>query len=125
MSDFESQEIEYSFVLPDIAGRAGESRVRKIGVDTIPPVIESFDYSINGKKVTLTIQADEENLGKIEYIDNMETNPKYKNLCTSLTFGFCEKTKIFKTGHHDIDIRAVDEAGNTAMVIEGLEFDIF
>ena len=115
LSAFESKEIEYWFVLEDIAGRSVESRKRELTVDTTPPVIQSVDYRfITNRKVKFTVGVDEDNFDEAVYIDNSAPNPRERKLCLRLDDGVCEKTVTFGVGEHNMTLTFYDEARNSA-----------
>jgi len=122
LSDFEEQEVTYWFNITDVVDNFDESNLRTLKVDTLPPRINEFNYSIDGRDVYFIVNVSETNFDVVEYKDRDDSNPKYKTLCTRLDEGLCEKTKRFRVGEHTLDLRALDEAGNEAMIIEGLEF---
>jgi len=51
----------------------------------------------------------------LEYIDYFDTNPRWRRLCSNCDeYGDSRtKTKSFKRGLHNVEIRAVDKAGNS------------
>jgi hypothetical protein len=62
----------------------------------------------------------DKNMDKIIYYDN--DDPKVRILCTGLNKGVCSKKLSFKSGHHILDIRVSDKAGN--VVSNVIEFDV-
>ncbi|MBU3913175.1 MAG: hypothetical protein KKE50_03715 [Nanoarchaeota archaeon] len=116
LNEFDNQKIEYWFTIEDIAGNSVESRHVFVNVDETAPVINSFDKNIDGKYATFRIDLTEQNLDKVEYIDNLEEKGKLKTLCSSLKNGICEKKVSFKDGQHDVSIQITDKAGNTANI---------
>jgi hypothetical protein len=122
LGSFENQEIEYRVDVFDIVDQHDEDDEKGLHVDTVNPVINSFDYSIDGDDVTFVLDITEANFDEVEYYDNLALNPKWRRLCSSLDEGICEKEVDFSDGNHDVDIRVVDEAGNEAF--EDLEFTI-
>jgi hypothetical protein len=126
LMDFEGQEIEYFFTLEDTVGNFDVSRTVDLEVDSIPPGVDLFDYTIDDRKVDFFFDLDEENLDKIEYIDKYDNRPRYRTLCNRLSdFGTCSRTERFRPGPHNLDIRAVDEAGNEAFIAQDLNFTVF
>jgi hypothetical protein len=124
LTDFDGWEIEYWFNITDIYDQYDESKRRTLEVDVTPPEIHSFDYSIDNHKVEFEMIITDPNFDKTEYSDQNATNPKFKTLCSKLDDSTCEKKVSFSVGIHTLDIRALDEAGNLAIVVEGLEVDI-
>jgi hypothetical protein len=124
LSDFDGQDISYSFNITDLIGNYAESKSFSLKVDATPPQVTEFDYSILGKNVEFIIGIQEINFDEILYLDREETNPRFRTLCPRLTDGLCEEEKRFSLGNHVLDIIARDEAGNEAVVISGLSFSI-
>jgi hypothetical protein len=121
--DFEEQEINYQFNLTDKAGSSVLSKEKTLAVDTIPPAVNFFNYTISDKTVTFTINLTEKNFDKVEYKDETDSTPRFKTLCSRLTSGgLCEKAIRFRTGSHVLDIQATDDAGNIAVVADDLGF---
>ncbi len=112
LSDFDGQEINYWFEITDIAGNKGESKETKVKVDTMSPIINSFNYNITGKNVLFTFNISEKNFDEINYVDLNDTKQKENVLCSSLKNGICKVKKSFKTGEHGLKIRILDKAGN-------------
>ena len=99
-----------------------ESKPRELEVDTTDPVINEFSYPIDGRIVNFFFNITETNFDEIEYYDRTDNNPRWRQLCSRLKNGICEKRKAFRRGHHNIDISVLDEAGNA--VGQNIEFDI-
>jgi hypothetical protein len=116
ISPFNGQEIEYKFIIVDIANNTDESRATKIKIDTTAPEIKDFKAPVVGKYVyfNMTIlKEDKDSFNKVEYIDSFDgTRARWKSLCTSLKKD-CYKKVSFRTGIHNITVRAMDEAGNS------------
>ncbi|MBI2629248.1 thrombospondin type 3 repeat-containing protein [Candidatus Pacearchaeota archaeon] len=114
LSSFDGQEVKYKFTITDLAGNIGESREIPINVDTTPPIINYINKTIDNKRVKFTINISELNLDSVKYIDNSDSRPKWKLLCSRLKEGnICERKITFKPGTHNLTIRAVDKAGNS------------
>src|SRR3989344_4034125 len=113
LSIYNNQEIEYQFVIKDIANNTAESRRTKIKVDTSKPLINSFTSLINGRRVIFTLNITELNFEEVNYIDHNEARPTTKNLCSSLRKGICSTSKTFRQGNHNITLNVLDKAGNT------------
>lgn len=115
LSAYNGQYIEYWFEVSDLVNVA-ESRKTRIKVDTSIPVL-TVNSPINGgtygRKIQFNITISEE--VDLEYIDNSETRPRWRTLCTRCDeYGNNRaKTKSLKKGLHNIKIRAVDKAGNS------------
>ena len=121
LSDYDGQEIEYNFQVYDKAGQMDEDGKENLAVDISFPIINSVDYTVDGKNVYFSIDVDEPFLDEITYIDPLDANPKEKKLCSKLVNGLCEKKVSFKTdGEHDVTITARDEAGHVSA--QGVQF---
>ena len=101
-------ELEYYFVIKDIAGNFVQSKPQSVIIDSKKPEIKSVNYSVSKTGVEFAVRVDEENLEKIEYkIDNKN----WKRFCIKLKNEECtKKTSLY--GEHKIQFRAVDKAGN-------------
>ncbi len=120
---YDEQEIEYWFVVKDMAGNIDESKVLSAKVDETFPIINSLDYRTDGKYVYFDIEVDEANFDEVSYsyIDT-KGKLKEKKLCSKLINGVCEKKVSFKDGTHGVDIVVTDEAGHA--VAQNVEFFI-
>ena len=115
LSSYDEQDIEYYFVLEDKAGNVDESRHNLIEVDYSAPVIHSAEWIENGKNRELVVNVTEKNLDKIEYIDWNDDRARWSRLCSRLDDdGLCYGRVRFNDGEHDVEIRAIDKAGNEA-----------
>lgn len=122
LTDFDLQEIKYWFNITDILGNYDESKPRALNVDVSNPIINEFNYTINGRYITFFLNIIEPNFGKINYIDWNESTPRWRLLCSKLKNGICEKRKSFKLGEHNVSIEVLDEAGNS--ISERIEFNV-
>jgi len=118
---FENQEIEYWFELTDIAGAMDESRHIKLDVDTIPPVF-TMNYTIDRRTAIFSFKVTEKNFDEIGFYENASGKERYSPLCTRLKNESCSSKKSFSTGHHVLNIKAVDKAGN--FMDKQIAFDI-
>ena len=114
VSNFSGQTIKYWFEILDIANNLANSSVKLVDVDTDKPNVLSKSYSIEGNRVSFNFQIEEENFDKIILRDNSDRIPKWIRLCSRLSLGSCIKTKNFKDGIHNIDIKVYDHAENYA-----------
>ncbi|MDP2924740.1 MAG: right-handed parallel beta-helix repeat-containing protein [Nanoarchaeota archaeon] len=123
MTKYNGQDIIYRYELMDIAKNLAQSRSVIVHVDTTSPVINNPDNlsTIFGNYVTFNIDINEKNFKSAEYMDLTESNPRYRNLCTSLKNNRCIKKTYFKDGYHEIIIRILDKAGNSAYKTMGFE----
>jgi len=113
LTEFDGQQISYFFELKDIADSMVTSKPVSLDVDFSPPVINSIDYTVNGKYLYITLDITEPYLDKVTYLDTLDNKPKVKTLCTKLNNNLCEKKISFKDGQHDLTINVIDEAGNS------------
>jgi hypothetical protein len=115
LSDYNGQDIEYYFLIQDIAGNIVKSKINKVLVDTKAPKIKNpLDFfEVSGNYVYFKIEIEETNLAKIEYKDYNEKIPKWKSLCSKLNkYGFCTKKVSFKGYYPELSIKVSDKAGN-------------
>jgi hypothetical protein len=123
LTGFENQEIEYYFNITDISGNSDSSRITKVLVDTLDPELNSFNYSMIGRRIEFEFNITEINFDEINYIDLEENKPRERRLCTRLdNDGICEKRKTFRKGFHNLVINVLDDAGNS--VITNVNFTI-
>ena len=116
VSSFDGQEIQYKFTIIDIANNTDESRLTAVKVDTTSPVISNLQSLVIARSVSFNMTILNENKDTfdiVEYIDNSDSNPRWRTLCSSLKNNICFKKVSFKTGNHNIVIRAIDNAGNS------------
>jgi len=130
LDNYNGQEIEYWFVLTDIAGNFDDSRHYEIEVDTTFPVVNNDPIYTQGdvgtrynKYIYFNLNITEENFDEVSYsyIDS-RGRLRDKRLCSRLRDGICEKKKTFKRGHHDITVSVMDEAGNSIGI--PISFDV-
>lgn len=114
LSAYESQILTYYFFIEDNSGNRIYSKLTPVIVDTIKPIITDVNSFVNGKRITLIVTFEENNLNKIEYMDNQDSIPKWKNFCSHGSGGKCEKRITFKGDDGpDLSIRITDKAGNS------------
>jgi len=115
LTDYDGQDIEYWFVITDVAGSTDESRPYVLSVDDTDPVINNLGsfYTIDGRYVYFSINITEINFDEVgySYIDD-RGRLKEKRLCSRLKEGICEKRVSFRDGEHDLTVYVIDEAGN-------------
>ncbi|MCX6749001.1 MAG: right-handed parallel beta-helix repeat-containing protein [Candidatus Pacearchaeota archaeon] len=112
ISSFDGQEVEYQFIITDVAGNRDESRLTRIRVDTTAPQIIQFTNWTIGNYEYFNMTINELNFNKVEYYDNTESRPSWRSMCTSLKNGNCYKKVYFRDGNHNLNIRITDDAGN-------------
>ncbi len=94
ISLFNGQEVQYKFVISDIANNTEESRLTKVKVDTTAPEIRDFNASVVGRSVSFNmtvLNEDKNSFNKVEYIDSSDSRPAWRSLCTSLKNNNCYK----------------------------------
>lgn len=127
LSFLEGQEIFYYFNLIDINNKSDLSRIINLNVDTLEPVVNGFNFTLDGRKVNFLFNVSDLNFDKITYVDFEETSPREKLLCNKLIdygdFGICENKKSFRRGVHNLTINIYDEAGNFEE-ISGVWFEV-
>ncbi len=115
LADYDGQRIEAYSTILDLGGNVDESTHYILDVDYSNPIITRLDYTVQGKKANFVIEVDEPYFSEVNYLDNSESNPKEKKLCTKLVNNICEKQITFnKDGAHEIVITVKDKAGNAA-----------
>lgn len=112
LSDYDLEDITYTFKVTDIAGNNTTSRSLPLSVDVTSPVVISFDGSLDGKRATFTFRVNDTNFERITYVDSADPD-RVKTLCTSLRDGICSKTVVLEDGAHEITFNITDEAGNS------------
>ncbi len=123
LSEFEGRLITCNFTIEDFAGHKTSSRPIKVNVDTLPPEINFFNYSVKGKYLLLNLTLNETNLGELIYPHYSNSRLIWRDLCSNVKDGNCFKKLYFsKTGQYNLTIRALDKAGNSAE--QSIVFDI-
>ncbi len=115
LSSYDGTFIEYFFQVSDEL-QTTTSRTTRVFVDTTSPILtinSPEDSGIYDRRVPFNITITEKS--DLEYIDNLNNNPRWRTLCSNCDeYGFTRlRTRTFREGHHDLTIRAVDEAGNS------------
>lgn len=119
LSVYDGREIDYWFQIIDVAGNIGLSKRTKINVDTSAPKPLFYEKEIVRRRVNFVFEIEEQNFKQISYIDYTDKNPRWKKLCSKFRNGRCDTKKSFRTGTHEIDIKVIDKAGNSEMVVVG------
>jgi len=112
LEDYDLQEIKYWFNITDIVNQSYETKPKKINVDISNPIINVFNWTIDGRRVNFFFNITEPNLKAINYIDWNDRTPKEKVLCPRLKNGICEVKKSFTVGEHNLTVNILDKAGN-------------
>lgn len=123
LSDYENEDLDYSFNVSDIAFNSKESRKTKVKADVTDPSISSFNSLVEKQRVKFIFDIIETNFAKITYIDNSDLKPKEKTLCTSLKNRICSKTISLKEGNHELDFNITDKAGNNIIQLSSIFID--
>jgi len=123
LTGFDTQEIAYSFNVSDSVNTV-MSREFTVRVDISSPELtvnmpENFTY---GRRVPFNISVTEDVL--LEYYDNLDNNPRWRRICNNCdAYGTGRsRTKSFKRGEHQLQVRAVDKAGNSD--VEIIDFNV-
>ena len=123
LSKYDDQQIVYYFEIEDIIGRNATSKIQIITVDTTLPKINNFKWNVIKNTLNLSMDVVEKNFYKVVYYDRAD--PKSRGpvaLCTYLKYGTCNAKKVFRKGTHNLDIVALDKAGNSQT--EHIDFTI-
>ena len=118
LSMFDGKEIEYQYVVYNLAGKIALSKKYRAVVDTSSPMIKSFSYSIVKNRAFFNLDIAEDNLAKIEYIDYHSRNPVWKTLCDFEQSSKCNAVIGISKSVHFFDIRVTDKAGNIGKYIK-------
>lgn len=121
LSKYQGEEIEYQIEIWDIVRRI-TSRKTRVKVDVIEPVVNNFEYIVEGRKVNFKFNISEENFDEVRYsyVDN-RGRFKDRKLCSRLKNGICEKKKSFKSGVYNFTFSVLDDAGNRVEFVEEIE----
>ena len=121
LSEFDGQTINYWFAVEDILNHSVESKKVQLDIDTTLPVVNEFNFELNGNRVAFAIDVEDINFERIAYVDKSVGSERLRTICTRLNFeGNCVKTISFSNGQHLLDIFAYDKAGNRAVVTRDL-----
>lgn len=118
LHDYDGQEIEYWFVLVDIAGSSTESRHYTLTVDETFPVINNPNsfYNIDGKYLYYYLDITELNLDEVGYYNNNDPKLREKRICSRLKDGKCEGKISLREGLYELTFYVDDKAGHRAFV---------
>ncbi|MBU3906741.1 MAG: lamin tail domain-containing protein [Nanoarchaeota archaeon] len=114
LSGYNGRYIDYQFKIKDSINEVLSKQTRVLVDSTSPILIVNSPANANyTRRVPFNISITEEIT--LEYYDNSIFNPKWRTLCTRCDkYGDTRLKRIsFKSGNHDLLIRAVDEAGNS------------
>jgi len=116
LDEYNGQEIEYWFVVRDIANNTDQKGKSRLKVDTIFPIFEKLNITAEGRYAYFDIGVSEK--VDLEYIDN---GGRARTLCRN-----CDKydnKKSFSRGNHTLWIQATDPAGNAVGESRSFEID--
>lgn len=113
LSEFQGEDILYSYLVEDIAGNKAITKNMTSEVDITPPLINELTYPVIGSYVYFRFNITEKNFKDISYFDNSYDRAKWKILCSVLKDGVCEKQQRLTPGEHNITMRISDKAGNS------------
>jgi len=97
----------YYFIITDLASDV-QSKIYNFILDSVAPSFNKTEREVNGRRVTFDIELSEKST--LEYSDSFDSKQRFRRLCSN-----CEsydRRKSFKTGHHELTLRATDKAGN-------------
>ncbi|MFH1510493.1 MAG: hypothetical protein ABIF10_02280 [Candidatus Woesearchaeota archaeon] len=110
ITDLKQGPLTYYFTIEDLATTV-QSKAYTVTVDTVAPDINMISPQAGpyaSKYVDFDIKSSE--AVTLEYIDNSDTRPRYKQLCRKCE-GYSKRVN-FQDGSHTIVLRATDGAGN-------------
>lgn len=111
LTDYDGEDIDYHFTLTDIADNVVDSKTSIVKVDVSPPVINWILHREAGRYSYLNISVSDANFDEILYLDNYDSRPRWKKICSVLKNGACVKKLSFSIGEHLLDIQVFDKAG--------------
>ena len=125
--NYNQQNITYLFYLRNVVNKETTSKIKNLKVDFNNPIINLLNYTISKNKVTFNVNVSDINFDKVLYFDNYDSKPKFlnvwKTLCSKLTKdNLCIQSRFFTKGHHTVNIKVTDKAGNYEN--KTIDFDI-
>jgi len=127
LTPYEGETMEYWFEVSDSINTV-QSRKTTVNVDTIAPIL-TLNEPINGetfrRRVPFNIEITED--VTLEYQDLTDANPRWRRLCSRCDEYGLERvrTKSFRQGTHNLEIRAIDNAGNSDTKSVSFEINYF
>lgn len=116
-SAFDNKVINFWFNITDILYKSAKSQVKSALVDTRSPIVNSLKVSQLGifslKFVTITLNITESNFDSVLITKVQQPNNLTSILCSSLSKGICQRTKVFFVGDK-FSLSVSDKAGNRA-----------
>ncbi len=114
----EQGDYSYYFIVYDLATDV-QSKIYNFILDSVAPEFIEADKTIDGRKVYFDIELSEDST--LEYLDSFDGDrARFRRLCSRCDS--YDRRKTFKSGHHELTLRATDKAGNVNEV--GMNFDI-
>ena len=99
-------------MIVDVAGNSDKSVIRRVKVDEISPVLNSFNYTLKGGRIHLIFNVSETNFHKIVYLDSAGRTNRENTLCSILRNGLCIRNPNLTEGEHELEFRIYDKAKN-------------
>jgi len=116
LSDYDGLDIQYSYLVQDIAGNKAVTKNMTAEVDITPPYINNISYPVNGSYVFFMLNITEKNFKDVSYFDNSYDKAKWKLLCSVLKDGICNKQVRLSPGEHNLTVKIEDLALNSVSV---------
>ncbi len=114
LADYDNQEIEYEFIITDLAGQSRSKRGGRIKVDATFPIINSISHLLFGSnRAEITLEITEENFNKAVYINHAQNRPRETTFCSRVRNNLCKKRIPLQPGLNSIDFTVTDKAGNS------------
>lgn len=129
LDNYNVQFIKYWFELEDASGKKVNSKVVELSVDADNPVLLnpnnfwSQGTGDNKKNIYFDMEIDEDNFKEVVYLDDNDPRNSEKRICSKLIDNKCVKKASFRNGHHEIDVKIRDKAGNN-FITEKIIFDV-
>lgn len=111
-------EVEYWFVVEDVAGRSVSSEKVEVVIDTIAPIVMNFDSFWREEKkrfssyINFYIEIEEDNFDEVVVSYDSWGRAREKLLCDELIGGVCEGRFVVRSWYSNVRIVLRDEAGN-------------
>ncbi len=118
LSEFDGQDISYSFVVQDIAGSKDESKPTLIKVDTSSPILNNpYSFWTRGEGrysnyIYFDMSITELNFDEAVLSYNYRGRTTEKRLCSRLRYGKCEYKFRTSADYSNFKLRLRDKAGN-------------
>lgn len=109
LTNFDGRTLKYWFEIIDIADNEAKSRTTSFNVDTTSPEITKLNFTINRRRVEFDVEVSEE--VKLEYFDENARRSRWRIFCRNCDS--YDRRKSFRSGEHNLLIRAMDKASNS------------